>query len=81
LAFDKDIALIVAVPALSAVTRPFSSTTATPILLEYQNTDLFVAFSGKTVAENCVVPPTLRTVFGGNTVTLVTGTVLATHRA
>ena len=49
------LAVIVAVPLDTAVTRPFASTVATDGLLLLHVTLLLVAFSGVTVAVSCSV--------------------------
>lgn len=46
------VTVIVAVPALTAVTTPEEETVATEVLLEDQVTDLFEALEGETVAVN-----------------------------
>ena len=48
------VAVIVAVPAETAVTTPFD-TVATELSLDVQTTVLFVAFAGVTVAVSCAV--------------------------
>ena len=52
------VTVILAVPVVTAVTSPFSSTVAASGLDDSQVTFLFVAFSGATVAVNCRVSPT-----------------------
>ena len=49
------VAVIIALPTLTAVTRPFSSTVATVESEEVQKTDLSVVVSGSTVASSCRV--------------------------
>ena len=51
---------MVAVPAATAVTFPFSSTVATPVLLLLQVTVLLVASSGVTVALRVSLLPTAK---------------------
>ena len=53
------VAVIVAVPGATAVTRPFASTVATPSLLLVQVTVWSVASSGNTVAASCRVSPSV----------------------
>ena len=52
-------AVIVAVPADTAVTRPVVETVATESELDVQLTFLFVAFDGLTVAVSCPVSPSV----------------------
>ena len=54
------VTVMVAVPALWAVTFPFPSTVATLELLEDQVTFLFVALFGSTVAVSWLVLPSVR---------------------
>ena len=51
--------VIVALPAETAVTRPFASTVATALLLLDQVTLLSVASAGVMVAVNCFSSPTV----------------------
>lgn len=53
------VAVIVAVPADLAVTKPEEETVATEVLLDDQVTDLFVALEGVTVAVSVWVSPTV----------------------
>ena len=53
------LAVIVAVPLDTAVTKPFASTVATEVLLLLHITLLSAAFSGVTVAVSCKVWPRL----------------------
>lgn len=53
------VTVIVAVPAVFAVTKPEDETVATDVLLEDQETDLSVALDGVTVADNVWVSPTV----------------------
>ena len=50
--------VIVAVPALTAVTLPEASTVATEVSLDDHVTFLFVASVGLNVTDNCKTPPT-----------------------
>ena len=52
------VAVIIAVPAFTAVTFPVLSTVAIALLEVVQFTALFVAFDGATVADKLYVPPT-----------------------
>ena len=63
---------MVAVPTLTAVTKPVAFTVATDAFEVDQATVLLVAFAGATVAVNCCVPPTNIEVVEGVTVTPVT---------
>ena len=49
------LAVMVALPLATAVTKPFASTVATEVLLLLHVTLLLVAFSGVTVAVSCSV--------------------------
>jgi len=69
---------MVAVPAFLAVTTPEALTVATAVLDEDQDTVLFEAFAGVTVAFNVVVLPTARVTLAGDTNTPVTGWVTVT---
>ena len=51
------VAVIVAVPAATAVTRPLALTVATELLVEVQLTFLFDALAGAMVALSCAVAP------------------------
>ena len=66
------VTVIVAVPTPIAVTSPFSSTVATPVLLLSQVTFLLLALSGFTVAVRVSLPPTVRESTVLSRVTLVT---------
>ena len=63
---------MVTVPAALAVTRPVDETVAMEVLPDDHVTFLFVAFEGRTVADNCFVVPTVSEAVEGETVTLVT---------
>ena len=63
---------MVAVPTLTAVTKPVALTVATDALDVDQVTFLLVAFEGATVAVSCRVPPTNIEADDGETVTPVT---------
>ena len=63
---------MVAVPTLTAVTKPVELTVATAALEVDQLTVLLVAFVGATVAVSCCVPPTNIEAVEGVTVTPVT---------
>ncbi len=52
------VAVIVAVPAETAVTTPLLFTVATDVLLDFHVTVLLVALLGYTVATSCSVSPT-----------------------
>jgi hypothetical protein len=54
------VTVIVAEPALTAVTLPLASTVATPASEDFQLTDLLVALLGDTVAVRDSEPPSLR---------------------
>jgi len=54
------VTVIIASPALIALTFPFSSTVTTDSSLELQVTFLLVASSGKIVAVSCVTLPTIK---------------------
>ena len=56
------VAVMVAIPGATAVTRPLLLTVATLLLLVAQVTDLLVVFSGKTVAVSCSVSPSVNLV-------------------
>ncbi len=58
-----DVAVMMAWPKETAVTRPFSSTEATPGSEETQETDLSGISSGCTVAVSFTVSPTFRDTF------------------
>lgn len=68
------VAVIVAVPAAIAVTKPDVLTVATAVLLDDHVTPVTVAFDGTSVAVSCCVPFTARLALVGLTVTPVTGT-------
>jgi hypothetical protein len=68
------LAVMVAVPALTAVTVPLL-TVATPLLLLDHVTFLFVALLGATVATSVSLLPTVRLVDGLLSVTPVTATL------
>jgi len=68
----SDVAVIVALPAATAVTSPVPFTVATELLSELQVTVLLVAFEGEIVAVNCCVAFIERLAEGGLTVTPVT---------
>lgn len=70
------VAVIVAVPAATAVTVPFS-TVATAELFVLQVTDGFVASEGATVAVNVSLPPTARDNEVLSRLTPVTATVVS----
>ena len=70
------VAVIIACPALPAVTKPEELTDATAVLLEDQVTDWFVALLGATVARSWSVPPTVRVLLDSFSVTPVTETVV-----
>ena len=57
--FSPALAVIVAVPAFTAVTLPFESTVATDVFDELQLTVLSVALSGFTVAVSVVLSPSV----------------------
>ena len=65
------VAVIVAVPAATAVTTPAFDTVATPLLLLCQVTLRSVAFAGVTLATRFSVAPMLRETTEGETVTSV----------
>jgi hypothetical protein len=70
-------AVIVALPAAIAVTRPDAETVLTPVLLEPQVTTRPVStllFASRVTAESCTVPPTRRLDVAGDTETDATGT-------
>ena len=54
------VAVIVASPALTAVTTPLALTVATDVFDDFHVTDLFVVFDGRTVALRVSVSATLR---------------------
>jgi len=66
--------MIIADPALIAVTSPEPFTVATPALLELYVTFLLVALDGRMVGVNCCVPPTANVADVGLRLTLVTAT-------
>jgi hypothetical protein len=66
------VAVIVAVPAAMAVTKPEVFTIAMAVLPELHVTVLLVAFAGRTVAVNWLVPPATMEAVVGLTLTLVT---------
>ena len=75
-------AVIVAVPAVFAVTAPFADTDATHSLLLLHATALFVAFSGViTALRGADVSPVFRASAAGTTVTEVTATVESASEA
>lgn len=49
--------VIVAVPAATAVTLPLSSTVATLVLSEFQDTSLLAALEGETIADSVSLSP------------------------
>jgi hypothetical protein len=69
--------VIVAAPAATPVTRPPVLTVAIEVLLEVQLTFLLVALAGETVAVSCCVAFVAIDAEVGDTVTPVTGTVVA----
>ena len=69
------VTVMVAEPAVTAVTLPVLSTVATAVLLLFQETDLLVALSGVIVAVNVADSPTLRLIFVLLSVIPVTGIV------
>ena len=69
-----EVAVIVALPAATAVTLPVESTVATLVLLLLQVTRL-LALLGDTVAVTVPVRPLLNESVVGSTVTLVTAAV------
>ena len=71
-------AVMVAVPAATAVIKPDVETVATPLLLLDQVTVLSVAFSGRTVAVKDWVSPTVRDMLEALSVIVVTGIVAST---
>src|SRR5512146_338508 len=71
----SDVAVIVAVPAPVAVTRPLVSTVATAVSLVDHVTMRSVStlpFASLVVAVNCCVPPTMSDAADGETVTVAT---------
>jgi len=68
--------VIVAVPALTAVTSPVLLTVATAVLLELHVTLLSEAFAGTTVAVSCCAVPAVNAAVAGVKVTDVTGTAV-----
>ena len=72
------VAVIVAVPLAFAVTRPEEFTVAIVLLEEDQETDLFEAEDGATVAVSCCVLPFIIVVVVGETVTPLAGVVTVT---
>src|SRR5262245_7474339 len=73
------VAVIVAEPAPTAVTRPLAETVATPVaLLDQVTTRPFRTFPAESlvVALSCAVPPTTRLAVAGATVTVATGTAV-----
>src|SRR5205809_164069 len=75
--FPSDIAVIVADPAPTPVTRPLPVTLATPVLLLDQLTvrpDSGVPFASLGVATSCTVPPTVTLAVAGATSTGATDT-------
>ena len=67
---NPEVAVIVAVPAATAVTTPELETVATKVLEDFQVT-LWSAVEGRTVAVSVVVPPTARATEEVSTVTEV----------
>jgi hypothetical protein len=53
----REVAVMVAVPAFTAVTLPVASTVATPSALDFHDTSLMVAFGGATVAVSLSLAP------------------------
>ncbi|OAV66674.1 hypothetical protein Barb6_02547 [Bacteroidales bacterium Barb6] len=75
LSMSPDVAIMSAVPAETAVTKPVAaSTVATAGLLEVQTTVWSVASSGETMALACTVSLTDRRVLSTDTSIAVTGT-------
>ena len=74
------VAVIVAVPALTAFTVPEASTVATDAFDDFHDTARSVAFDGDTVAESCFDAPTLSSKSPPEIDTDDTGTT-ATHGA
>src|SRR5690606_8175138 len=68
------VTVIVALPALTAVTSPVASTVATDGSLELQDTCLLLAFGGETVASRRAVWPSSIDQFVGDTLTPSAGT-------
>ena len=71
------VTVMVAEPALTAVTLPFSSTVATALSEDFQETVLSVASSGVTVALRVAEPPSVRDSSVLSRLTPVTATVAA----
>src|SRR6266852_754713 len=70
-------AVIVALPAAMAVTRPDAETVLSPVLLELQLITRPVStllFASRVTADSCTVPPTWRLDVAGDTETDATGT-------
>ena len=65
------VAVIVAVPALTAVTTPFEDTFATFVLDDFHVTFFDVAFEGATVALSVFLAPAFNVTLVGATLTLV----------
>ena len=74
------VAVMLAVPAATAVTNPLAFTVATAVLLLFQVTVLLLAFAGATVAVNCCVPLMKRLADVGLTDTPVTAIGMAVTR-
>src|SRR3989449_400880 len=75
--FPSDVAVIVADPAPTPVTRPLPVTLATPVLLLDQLTvrpDNGAPFASFGVASSCTVPPTVTLAVAGATSTVATDT-------
>ena len=70
--------VIVAVPALTAVTTPELDTVATDVLFDDHVTDLFDAFEGETVAVRVYVDPSVKVKDDLSKDTPVTGTTTVT---
>ena len=68
------VAVMLAVPAATAVTNPLAFTVATAVLLLFQLMFLLLAFAGATVAVSCCVAFMKRLTDVGFTVTPVTAT-------
>jgi hypothetical protein len=69
-------AVMVAEPALTAVTRPLELTEATPAFEldhEMARPVRMLPFASRVTADNCIVPPTVRLGAVGDTVTVATG--------
>ncbi len=74
-------ALIITVPVLCPVTRPFSSTLAISSWFDVQSTVFISAFAGEISAVSCKVPPTARDVASSSDFIVMLSTGFSTFKS